>query len=148
VMKAFKQERPAILMDTPRRFLSVAGLVAAFSVLPYIAAAQSTIPPEYRGSETEIARGILNGNLIETNFRNHGELARWDDNPWGVWPRGIGGRHVDGVGVLVSGRVPGERGDGQRGGGCRRLPRPGGTSTACLRPAPIRVAGSRKGSRS
>ncbi|MDX1741371.1 MAG: hypothetical protein R3178_08770, partial [Rhodothermales bacterium] len=69
----------------------------------------SQVPPGYRGEEGMIARGILDGNLIETNFRNHGELSRWNDNPWGVWPRGIGGRHLDGVGVIVGGRVPGER---------------------------------------
>ena len=39
------------------------------------------IPREYRGDEDLIARGILDGNLIETNFRNHGELARWNDLP-------------------------------------------------------------------
>src|SRR5690606_30137421 len=69
----------------------------------------STIPPEYRGAETAVARGILDGNLIETNFRNHGELARWNDNPWGIWPRSIGGRHIDGIAVVVAGLVRGER---------------------------------------
>ncbi len=63
----------------------------------------------YRGVENSIARGILDGNLIQTNFRNHGELSRWDDFPWGVWPRDIGGRHIDGVGVLVVGKVLGNR---------------------------------------
>lgn len=60
----------------------------------------------YRGSFDYVARGIMDGNLIETNFRNHGELSRWGDLPWGVWPRGIGGRHIDGIGVVVAGRVP------------------------------------------
>ncbi len=69
----------------------------------------SSIPSDLRGLETRIARGILDGNLIETNFRNHGELSRWNDAPWGVWPRGIGGRHIDGIGIMVSGLVPGER---------------------------------------
>jgi hypothetical protein len=70
-----------------------------------------TIPEEYegttyRGDFQNIARGVLDGNLIETNFRNHGELSRWGDIPWGVWPRNIGGRHIDGVGVVVAGYVP------------------------------------------
>ena len=68
-----------------------------------------TIPDDLRGDETFIARGILDGNLIETNFRNHGELSRWNDLPWGVWPRGIGGRHIDGIAAIVTGQVPGER---------------------------------------
>jgi len=69
----------------------------------------SSIPDTYRGSDEWIARGILDGNLIETNFRNHGELARWNDQPWGIWPRSIGGRHIDGVAVVVVGLVRGER---------------------------------------
>ncbi len=67
------------------------------------------ISSDLRGDEDLIARGIMDGNLIETNFRNHGELARWNDLPWGIWPRGIGGRHIDGVGIMVAGQVPGER---------------------------------------
>ena len=63
----------------------------------------------YRGNENSIARGVLDGNLIQTNFRNHGELSRWMDIPWGVWPRDIGGRHIDGVGVVVAGKVVGNR---------------------------------------
>lgn len=67
------------------------------------------IPDDLRGREQSIARGILDGNLIETNFRNHAEFSRWNDLPWGVWPRGIGGRHIDGVAMVVAGQVPGER---------------------------------------
>ena len=67
------------------------------------------IPEEYRGDAEQIFRGVLDGNLIETNFRNHGELSRWMDIPWGVWPRSIGGRHIDGVGVVVAGYVDAPR---------------------------------------
>lgn len=81
--------------------------------LPIALVAQD-IPDEfggviYKGNIESIARGVLDGNLIQTNFRNHGELSRWSDNPWGVWPRDIGGRHIDGVGVVIAGKVPGER---------------------------------------
>lgn len=82
--------------------------LVALTFVP-VAQAQQEIPGEYRGSESMIARGILDGNLIETNFRNHGELSRWDDLPWGVWPRGIGGRHIDGIGIMAAGRVQAER---------------------------------------
>lgn len=61
----------------------------------------------YRGDADIIARGVIDGNLIETNYRNHGELSRWSDLPWGVWPRTVGGRHIDGVGVIVAGYVEG-----------------------------------------
>ena len=67
------------------------------------------IPSEYRGTVTRVARGVMDGNLIETNYRNHGELSRWDDVPQGVYPRGTNNRHIDGVGLLVAGRVVGER---------------------------------------
>lgn len=74
--------------------------------------AQQTIPDSlngvvYRGDFDNVARGVIDGNLIETNFRNHGELSRWNDLPWGVWPRGVGGRHIDGIGVVVSAYVDG-----------------------------------------
>ncbi|MFU8811928.1 MAG: hypothetical protein ACNA78_03115, partial [Balneolaceae bacterium] len=64
---------------------------------------------DLRGSGAWLARGILDGNLIETNFRNHGEFSRFDDRPFGVWPRGSGNRHIDGIGFYISGRVTGER---------------------------------------
>lgn len=72
--------------------------------------AQQAIPDSangvvYKGEFESVARGVIDGNLIETNFRNHGELSRWNDIPWGVWPRGVGGRHIDGVGVVVAGKV-------------------------------------------
>ncbi|MEQ9104865.1 MAG: hypothetical protein RIE53_09210 [Rhodothermales bacterium] len=82
-------------------------ILAAFAT--HVAEARQDIPKENRGSEFLIARGILDGNLIETNFRNHGELSRWNDQPWGVWPRGIGGRHIDGIGIMAAGRVNAER---------------------------------------
>jgi hypothetical protein len=78
--------------------------------------AQQTIPDSlngvvYRGAFDNVARGVIDGNLIETNFRNHGELSRWNDLPWGVWPRGVGGRHIDGIGVVVSAYVDGVSSD-------------------------------------
>ncbi len=84
-----------------------------FYCIPVIAQNENDVIPEeyngivYRGEFSNIAVGILDGNLIETNFRNHGELSRWNEIPWGVWPRGVGGRHIDGIGVLVAAKVPG-----------------------------------------
>lgn len=67
--------------------------------------AQTSIPDSYRGSDDYIARGVMDGNLIETNYRNHGELSRWQDIPQGVWPRSIGGSHIDGIALMIAGRV-------------------------------------------
>lgn len=88
--------------------LLLCGWIFALAAAP-CARSQSAIPPEYRGDQELIARGVMDANLIQTNYRNHGELARFGDNPWGNWPRGIGGRHLDGIGVAVAGVVPGER---------------------------------------
>lgn len=88
---------------------SIATVVLTTILLPISSGFAQTVSTDLRGDETLIARGILDGNLIETNFRNHGELARWNDIPHGVWPRGIGGRHIDGVGIMVAGQVYGER---------------------------------------
>ncbi len=95
----------------PRLATLVVACLALAPLAPTAHGQGSDIPPQYRGQESSIARGILDGNLIETNFRNQGELSRYDDAPWGVWPRGVGGRHIDGVGVMVAGEVPGERTD-------------------------------------
>ncbi len=92
-------------MKVTRLLLCLVGLGLVSST----AYAQREIPEDLRGDEDRIARGILDGNLIETNYRNHGELARWNDLPWGIWPRGIGGRHIDGIGIIVAGQVPGQR---------------------------------------
>ena len=103
--------RPAPSARMLRRLLPLATLamLVPSALLAPAASGQGVIPREYRGVESAIARGILDGNLIETNFRNHGELSRFGDAPQGVWPRGIGARHVDGIGLMVGGRVLGER---------------------------------------
>jgi len=68
--------------------------------------AQTEVPDDQRGTQDAVARGEMNGNLIETNYRNFGEMSRFDDIPFGVYPRGAGlNRHIDGIGLYVSGRV-------------------------------------------
>lgn len=90
------------------RILLVTGFFTLVALSEF-AFAQTSIPDEYRGSPDWISRGIMDGNLIETNYRNTGEMSRWNDIPHGVWPRSIGGRHMDGIGLIIVGRVPGER---------------------------------------
>ncbi|MCH8524638.1 MAG: hypothetical protein LAT52_08820, partial [Balneolales bacterium] len=90
----------------------LAAILLMFSSLPAQAQNGGTVPQwmtDYRGEQSQLARGILDGNLIETNFRNHGELSRYNDRPFGIWPRGTTNRHIDGIGFYVSGRVTGER---------------------------------------
>ncbi|MBP7461444.1 MAG: hypothetical protein KBA26_09155 [Candidatus Delongbacteria bacterium] len=47
-------------------------------------------------------KGIMDGNLVRTLFRNHGEVALWPDQPSGEWPKGSGHSYVDGVALAVS----------------------------------------------
>lgn len=90
---------------------NIAALVLLLLLTGFVtpSVAQSTIPDEYRGDANWISRGVMDGNMIETNYRNTGELSRWQDVPQGVWPRSIGGSHMDGVALMVVGKVPGER---------------------------------------
>lgn len=92
-------------------YVTIAGiLLLAVLFCSQTVQAQSPDVPDpvslkYRGTASQYARGVLDGNLIETNFRNHGEVSRYEDTPWGVWPRGTGNRHIDGIGLYVLGRV-------------------------------------------
>lgn len=63
---------------------------------------QSTIPAAYRGDQSSVLRGVIETNNIVTNYRNHGELSRWGDIPWGQWN---GGSYIDGIGFIVAGQV-------------------------------------------
>ena len=79
-------------------------------LLPLLAtqkgSAQTVVPDTIRGQQNAVARGVMNGNLIQTNYRNFGELSRFQDIPWGVYPRGAGlNRHIDGVALYVAGSV-------------------------------------------
>ncbi len=78
-------------------------------LFPQFIFGQSTIPIEYRGTVDAIARGVLEGNLFQTNFRNHGEHSRWSDSPFGVYPRDAGSPHLFGFGFFMAAQVPGER---------------------------------------
>ena len=46
--------------------------------------------------------GILDGNAVRTLYSNHGELARWPDQPSGEWPKGSGHSYVDGVALIIA----------------------------------------------
>lgn len=89
----------------------IAAVAFVVLLIPGSAFAQegTTIPSNIRGAENQIARGVMDGNLIEANFRNIAEFARFGDNPWGFWPRGNMNRHIDGIGMSVGARVHGHR---------------------------------------
>ncbi len=47
-------------------------------------------------------KGIMDGNLVRTLFRNIGEVGLWPDQPSGEWPKGSGHSYLDGVAMIVS----------------------------------------------
>lgn len=73
--------------------------------LSTLAWSQSVIPDSIRGRNAWVARGVMDGNLIETNFRNHGEISRFNDIPFGFYPRGTQNRHIDGIALYIAGEV-------------------------------------------
>ncbi|MBX2818792.1 MAG: hypothetical protein KTR29_03895, partial [Rhodothermaceae bacterium] len=84
-------------------------LLLFFPVYAVLGQEGSAIPKDFRGEDASLARGLLTGNLIESNFRNQGEVARVGDTPWSNWPRGVGNRHIDGIVPLAIGSVQGRR---------------------------------------
>ena len=91
------------------RLIACCMLIGSLALLPAFGQEGSSIPKDFRGEDASIARGLLTGNLIESNFRNQGEVARVGDTPWSNWPRGVGNRHIDGIVPLAIGSVRGRR---------------------------------------
>ncbi len=58
-----------------------------------------------QGSNKWTQWGVLDGNRVRTLYANHGEIARWPDQPSGEWPKGSGHSYVDGVAFVVSTRT-------------------------------------------
>lgn len=54
------------------------------------------------GNEKYNRRGIMDGNLVRTLYKNQGEVALWPDQPSGEWPSGSGHSYVDGVALIVA----------------------------------------------
>ena len=57
------------------------------------------------GNKTFRKKGIMNGNLIRTLFKNDGQVGSWPDRPSGEWPSGTGHNYIDGCTPIVSSRV-------------------------------------------
>ncbi|RMD93999.1 MAG: hypothetical protein D6813_03040, partial [Calditrichaeota bacterium] len=64
------------------------------------ALAQRTPDPNV-GNRRNTRQGIMDGNLVRTLFKNHGEVADWPNQPSGEWPKGSGHSYVDGVPIIV-----------------------------------------------
>ncbi len=57
------------------------------------------------GDKTYRKKGIMDGNLVRTIFRNDGQVGSWPDRPSGEWPKGTGHNYTDGLTPLVSSSV-------------------------------------------
>ncbi|MGE5315102.1 MAG: hypothetical protein ACM3Q4_10440 [Acidobacteriota bacterium] len=56
---------------------------------------------EAKGNVTNRKEGIMDGNLVRTLYYNHGEVAKYQFQPSGEWPKGSGHSYLDGVTVIV-----------------------------------------------
>lgn len=57
------------------------------------------------GDKTYRKKGIMDGNLIRTIYRNDGQVGTWPDRPSGEWPKGSGRNYLDGVTPLIGAAV-------------------------------------------
>ncbi|MFA3783888.1 hypothetical protein ABRY23_12575 [Melioribacteraceae bacterium 4301-Me] len=57
------------------------------------------------GDKTYRKKGIMDGNLIRTIFRNDGQIGTWPDRPSGEWPKGTGHNYIDGCTPMTSSAV-------------------------------------------
>ncbi|MEX0720894.1 MAG: hypothetical protein WD059_09515 [Balneolaceae bacterium] len=83
-------------------FLIATGLLLMVSTFNFSALAQED---EDHGSNRWTQWGIMDGNRVRTLYSNHGEIARWPDQPSGEWPKGSGHSYVDGVAFIVSAKT-------------------------------------------
>ncbi|MDQ7817218.1 MAG: hypothetical protein RDU14_09385 [Melioribacteraceae bacterium] len=60
---------------------------------------------EPKGDKTYRKKGIMDGNLIRTIFRNDGQVGTWPDRPSGEWPKGTGQQYLDGCTPIITASV-------------------------------------------
>ena len=85
-------------------------VLAVLLCLPFAARAQRVADPR-NGNPQLTQWGIMDGNRVRTLYANHGEIARFPDQPSGEWPKGSGHSYVDGVAFIVSAKTKDAQGN-------------------------------------
>ena len=88
---------------------ALALLVLASAALAGPARAQR-VPDPNSGSPLLTQYGILDGNRVRTIYANHGEIARYPEQPSAEWPKGTGHSYIDGIAFVVSAAARNEAG--------------------------------------
>ncbi len=57
------------------------------------------------GDKTYRKKGVMDGNLVRTIFRNDGQVGTWPDRPSGEWPKGTGHNYIDGLTPIISASI-------------------------------------------
>lgn len=50
-------------------------------------------------------KGTMNGNRIETLFKNDAEVGDWPNEPSAIWPKGTNHSYLDGVALLIGSKI-------------------------------------------
>jgi len=86
-------------------------LICMLSILLMIQNLKSQVPAEQRGHHRYRKAGIHNGNRVETEFFNYGQVAYYQHEYAGVWPKGTKQSYMDGITPFVAGEFIDIHGD-------------------------------------
>ncbi len=90
------------MMNTQKIKRIAALAVGSICLFPVLSVHAQRVPDPNYGNPRLTQWGVMDGNRVRTLFANHGEIARWPDQPSGEWPKGSGHSYVDGVALIVS----------------------------------------------
>lgn len=77
-------------------------LFALFTSIVFSQSIQQRVPDPNTGDLSELRWGTMDGNRINTLFKNWGEIAHYHVPPAAEWPKGSGHQYSDGVALIIS----------------------------------------------
>ena len=72
------------------------------SITLYSQSIQQRVPDPNTGDLSDLRWGTMDGNRINTLFKNWGEIAHYHIPPAAEWPKGSGHQYSDGVALIIS----------------------------------------------